>query len=128
MLILNKLLDRELCFGLRLSEFRCKCNEKSCRSVLVNPKLLRAYEKFRRAVGKPLKINSGFRCFVHNMREHGAILSRHTAGDAIDISYTNFKDLFTPEEVIKMLKEAGFTYILHYIEEDFFHADVRELN
>lgn len=126
MLIFNKHLDRELCFGLKLSEFQCKCNEKSCRSVLVNPKLLRAYEKFRKAVGKALKINSGFRCFIHNLNEHGATLSRHTVGDAIDIDYHSFKALFTPEEVIKMLKDAGFTFVLHYIEEGFFHADVRE--
>lgn len=126
MLIFNKFLDRELCFGLRLSEFSCKCNESSCRSVLVNPKLLRAYEKFRREIGIALKINSGFRCFIHNKRIGGAALSHHTAGDALDINYTNFKDLFTPDEVIRMLKACGFTYVHYYAEECFFHADVRE--
>lgn len=126
MLIMNKLLDRELCSGLKLSEFRCKCNEDSCRSVLVNPKLLRAYEKFRKAVGKPLTINSGFRCFIHNQRVGGAALSRHTAGDAIDISYRSFKDVFTPDEVRAMLLEAGFTFVKYYENECFFHADVRE--
>lgn len=127
-LIFNKLLDRELCFGLKLSEFRCKCNEESCRSVLVNPKLLRAYEKFRKAIGKPLRINSGFRCFIHNKRIGGAALSHHTAGDAIDIDYHNFKNLFEPHEVTKMLRDAGFTFIKYYEAEYFFHADVREDN
>lgn len=126
MLIFAKFQDVELCPGLKLSEFRCKCNEESCRSVLVNPKLLGAYEKFRKAVNKPLRINSGFRCFIHNMREHGAPLSRHTAGDAVDIDYHSFKNLFEPNEVIKMLRKAGFTFIKHYVQEDFFHADVRE--
>jgi uncharacterized protein YcbK (DUF882 family) len=94
--------------------------------VLINPKLLRAYEKFRKAVGKPLKINSGFRCFIHNQRIGGAPLSHHTAGDALDIDYSTFKNLFEASEVVKMLRAAGFTFIKHYPEQDFFHADVRE--
>jgi len=126
MLIMHKEIDRELCFGLKLSEFRCKCDEDSCKSVIVNPKLLRAYEKFRKAVAKPVTINSGFRCFIHNKRVGGAALSRHTAGDAIDISYRSFKDLFTPDEVREMLLAAGFTFIKYYQAECFFHADVRE--
>lgn len=125
-LILNKFLDRELCFGLKLSEFRCKCTNDSCKSVIVNPKLPKAYEKFRKAVGRPLKINSGFRCFLHNLAIGGAALSHHTAGDAVDIDYHNLKNLFDPPEVTKMLRAAGFTFIKYYPEECFFHADVRE--
>lgn len=126
MLIYSKFSDRQLCNGLKLSEFRCKCTEDSCQSVLINPKLLRAYEKFRKAVGKPLRVNSGFRCFIHNKRIGGAPLSRHTAGDAIDIDYSAFKNLFESPEVIKMLRAAGFTFIKYYAAEEFFHADVRE--
>jgi len=126
MLIFSKFLEVDLCEGLKLSEFRCKCNEKSCKSVLVNPKLITAYGKFRKKIGKALKINSGFRCFIHNLAVGGASLSRHTAGDAIDIDYGNFKNLFEVAEVKKMLRASGFTFIKYYPIEGFFHCDVRE--
>lgn len=45
-----------------------------------------ALEEIRRSVDRPFKINSGFRCYAHNMNVGGAITSRHMRGMAVDIS------------------------------------------
>ena len=39
----------------------------------------------RRAYGKPIGVNSGFRCPLHNSRVGGASQSQHIAGEAADI-------------------------------------------
>lgn len=64
------------------SEFTCgHCG------ALVGPtaQLLGALERLRAAVGKPLRIVSGYRCPVWNARVGGIRSSRHLRGDAVDI-------------------------------------------
>lgn len=44
-----------------------------------------ALEVIRAAVGKPVQVISGYRCPAHNRKVGGAVNSRHTWGDAVDI-------------------------------------------
>lgn len=118
----SKRLTKRLCTGLTLKEFRCRCNHESCRSTFYNTRLVEAYKKFRKLVGVPLNINSGFRCILHNFNEKGSALSRHTTGEAIDIRLDTLQHL-SREEIEFALKKAGFTFILFY--KTFVHADVR---
>lgn len=125
MLIILKTEEKQLCIGLTHEEFRCSCNHPSCRATLINPKLLNAFAAFRTKVAMNLHILSGYRCPLHNFEEKGAERSRHTAGDAIDIAYGQLKDKYTQDQITKLLKACGFTFILHYPKNGFVHADVR---
>jgi hypothetical protein len=54
-------------------ELACQC----CGEMCVWPEALDAIEALRRALGGPLRVNSGHRCAVHNARVGGAPLSMH---------------------------------------------------
>jgi len=73
-------------------------------------------------VGVPLKVNSGYRCIAHNFDVGGKSLSRHTVGQAIDISLKSL-DHLSNEEIEFAAKKAGFTFIKFY--KTFVHMDVR---
>ena len=47
--------------------------------------LVLALQALRDLIGKPIKINSGFRCITHNRRVGGEEGSFHTLGKAVDI-------------------------------------------
>ena len=66
-------------------EFACKGTNCCGHSAPISPLLIDALEKLRAIVGKPLVINSGFRCKTHNAKIGGAVDSRHTFGDAADV-------------------------------------------
>jgi hypothetical protein len=67
-------------FGLK--EFRCRCCGRSDAAVA----LVFWLETFRRAVGRPLVINSGFRCPVRNVAVGGSVNSRHLIACAADVA------------------------------------------
>jgi len=56
--------------------------------VLVNMKLVaeRCFEPIREFYGKPIKVNSFYRCDALNKAVSGSATSQHTQGKAIDIS------------------------------------------
>lgn len=65
-------------------EFACKCG---CGAKNINHDLVVILEKIREHYGKPVRINSGVRCAVHNARVGGAANSQHLAkyANAVDI-------------------------------------------
>lgn len=70
------------------SEFRCKCDAAGhpLHDTVVSPHLIKHLEDLRAIKGgKPLRINSGYRCVMHNLHVGGAGGSRHVVGDAADI-------------------------------------------
>ena len=111
------------CKGLTSKEFACKCETESCRATIISKRLIKAFASFRELVGVPLRINSGFRCTLHNFMEKGSPLSRHLLGQAIDISLKSLNHL-SNNDIEFALKNAGFTYIKFY--KTFVHADVRK--
>lgn len=56
-----------------------------CGRCDLHPLLVPKLELLRAAVGRPLRVVSGFRCVVHNRQVGGARRSRHLLGEAVDV-------------------------------------------
>ncbi len=99
------------------SEFACPC----CKVVKVSPDLIEKLNELREAFGKPLVINSGYRCVQHNKAVGGARDSSHLTGEAVDINIHPF----TGKEKHKLLYLAIWKFSGVGIAKSFFHFDVR---
>lgn len=71
------------------TEFACKCGGRytNCRRIRVHRALLLALTEYREAVGRPVRIASGYRCPSWNQRQGGASSSQHLYGAAVDVEY-----------------------------------------
>lgn len=107
----------------KVSEF--SCHGKGCCSVTkIDSKLVEYCQKIREHFGKPVTINSGYRCEKHNKSVGGASKSKHVYGMAADIVV---KDV-TPAEVAKYAESIGILGIgLYETKKDgyFVHIDTR---
>jgi len=65
-----------------LEEFECPC----CNRVMISPILFAKLVFIRERFNKPIIIDSGYRCRLHNIEIGGAINSRHMKGMAFDIA------------------------------------------
>jgi len=66
-------------------EFRCNhCAKLHPSGVMPPAQLIEWLEEIRAHFGKPVHINSGYRCPIHNAAVDGVPDSRHLAGDAAD--------------------------------------------
>jgi uncharacterized protein YcbK (DUF882 family) len=65
------------------AEFQCKCG---CGYNTVDAELITILEDVRSHFKKPVRINSGARCFKHNASEGGRPTSQHLIGRAADIT------------------------------------------
>ncbi|MHA1840418.1 MAG: D-Ala-D-Ala carboxypeptidase family metallohydrolase [Candidatus Heimdallarchaeota archaeon] len=103
-----------------LNEFRCKCG---CEEVSVDTRLLEVLTDVRTYFNLPIKVNSGFRCVVHNKSIHGSSKSKHLIGIAADIVV---KGLTSQDEVADyLLNKYSDTFgIGRYNGRT--HIDVRE--
>lgn len=54
--------------------------------------LFKHFEKLRVTWGKPIHIESGYRCVIHNQREGGALLSVHVFGLALDLKFASIEE------------------------------------
>ena len=64
----------------------------------------------RERYGKPIKVNSGFRCLVHNKTVGGVPNSQHMKGEAADIipvSSEKIKVKSELERLVKIIEELG---------------------
>lgn len=105
------------------SEFLCK-GSGCCSSGKIDDDLIEILQKIRDHFGKPVHINSGYRCPKHNEKVGGAPGSYHTYGQAADISV---KDT-APAEVAKYAESIGVLGIgLYETDSDgyFVHVDTR---
>lgn len=68
-------------------EFRCKCCGELPPSARANIEALAAnvLDPAREKLGKPIRMNSGYRCPRHNLAVGGVKNSQHMAGEAADI-------------------------------------------
>jgi uncharacterized protein YcbK (DUF882 family) len=82
-LIFNGNNHRSLSRNLTSKECACPC----CGYAIVNVDTVIAFEAIRKIVGKPLKVNSWYRCPKHNDTEKGAEYSKHLIGVAADLDW-----------------------------------------
>jgi hypothetical protein len=115
---LHKSLDIELAPGLNTKEFKCRCVNPNCHYTLVGPRLINSWLIVRLKFAKKLKINSGFRCQKYNAAVGGVDESKHTTGEAIDISREGFKSLEIT--YLKELLVKNFDTVIEY--SDFYHC------
>ncbi len=64
------------------NELACKC----CGRLALHPQFLEKLEHVRALYGKPMAINSGYRCEVHNTLIGGVSSSAHLDGNAVDVA------------------------------------------
>lgn len=87
------------------AEFECKCG---CGRANMEPAFLARMETLRAAFGKPIFINSGYRCPSYNRRiSPTGIDGPHTTGQAADID-VNRGDAF---RLLQLAMNHGFTGI-----------------
>lgn len=113
----------KLSANFKVSEFACK-GSGCCSTVLIDEKLVEYLQKIREHFGKPVTINSGYRCGTHNKKVGGATGSRHTKGQAADIVIAGVK----PAEIAKYAESIGVLGIgLYETAKDgfFVHIDTR---
>lgn len=108
----------KLSTNFKVKEFDCKCG-KYCKVTVVHPELVEKLQKLRNHFGKPVIINSGYRCAPHNRNVGGAAASQHLFGKAADIVVKGV----SPEEVARVASSIGFTGIGVY--NTFTHVDIR---
>ena len=105
----------------KVSEFACKhCGENK-----IDQRVLNMAQVIREELGVPVKVNSGYRCPVHNANVGGAKKSNHMKGLAADLSCSlGAKALFA---AIANLKAKGklpdLQYAIWYGKKNFVHID-----
>ena len=100
-----------------VKEFECKCGK--CKTTLIDSKLVTYLQLIRNHFGKPVNINSAYRCADHNKAVGGASKSKHTLGQAADIVVQGVE----PKEVAKYAESIGIKGIGLY--DTFTHVDTR---
>lgn len=102
-------------------EFKCKCGE--CQ-LAFETQLGEKLDELRGQFGKPLIVNSGYRCIEYNKTVDGAAKdSQHTHGTAADITCKDFTKE-DKEKIIQLARKLGFKGIgIHY--NSFVHVDMR---
>ena len=100
----------------KISEF--KCNDGS-QEIMLEYELVKLLQKLRWVVGKPIKINSGYRTKTYNHKVGGSPRSQHLLGRAADIVVEGY----TPSQIAELADQLGFDGIGIY--DTFCHVDVR---
>lgn len=90
----------------------------------MSPKLIDGLESLRRAFGgKPVVVNSGYRCPRRNVAVRGALNSQHVLGNAADVFISGVE----PLEVAHVASEISeFRGIGVSPVPPFIHLDVRQ--
>ena len=108
-----------------IREFQCKGIDCGCETTLHDPELSSYLQQIRSHFGKPLRISSGYRCDKHNQAIGGAAGSRHTKGQAADVTM----DGVDASELAKYAQQIGVKGIGLYGPEEgnFIHIDTRSI-
>ncbi len=112
--------DIKLSDNFSSKELDCK-GYKCCSSTIIDNRLITYLQQIRNHFGKPVIINSGYRCPTHNSSPQvgGAKNSYHTKGQAADIVVQGVE----PKEVAKYAESIGVKGIGVY--STFTHIDTR---
>lgn len=99
------------------TEFACRC----CNMLLVQPELINKLEALRSPAGRPVLVNSGYRCPAHNRAVGGTANSYHLQGMAADIVVPGLP----VAQLAKLTEQVCFDGIGIYQEQGFVHVDIR---
>lgn len=86
--------------------------------------LLSVLDDLREEFCKPIIINSFYRDYAHNLRVGGVKTSKHLCGAAVDITSTDFDNLY--QVVIHATKQNW--RVLPYIKRKFLHLELIRYN
>ena len=113
----------------KIKEFECKCGCDMPLEVYENIiKLASQLQFLRDYTGRPITINSAYRCPDHNAKVGGSKTSQHLLGKAADITIQSLK----PAEVYALIEELiDMGHMLQgglglYEEKGFVHYDIRK--
>lgn len=107
--------DFPLTENFNLREFQCAC----CGQVKLHPLLVYQLQLLRERIGKPILVNSGYRCPKHNAAVGGAPQSYHLRGMAADIQVSGI----SAPRLAAWAETLGFGGIGTY--PGFVHVDLR---
>jgi len=101
-------------------EFACPC----CGTCLMDRDFMIALNQLRLIAGRPIKINSGYRCAKHNKAVGGASHSQHLVGRAADIVIAGLtlNEMVELAERIDVFCNGGIGV---YPQAGFIHVDSR---
>ena len=111
----------------KLKEFECKCGCDMPLEVYENIiKLASQLQFLRDYTGRPITINSAYRCPEHNAKVGGSKTSQHLLGKAADITIQSLK----PAEVFVLIEDLiDMGHILQGglgLYDTFVHYDIRK--
>ena len=109
---------QRLAANFKSTEFDCK-GRGCCSITLVDDKLVKHLQQIREHYGKPVYINSGYRCGKHNKAVGGAAKSQHMNGKAADVVVKGI----SPRSVAEYAEQIGLKGIGVY--SSFCHLDTR---
>lgn len=115
-------MSEQLTRNFKRSDFACQGENCCDHSAPVHPDLARGLQELRDKAGKPIMINSAFRCNKHNKSIGGAKNSYHTKAMAADIKSPILKpkELHAIAEDIPVFRNGGIGLYKWGI-----HVDVR---
>ena len=89
-------------------EFACRCCGELPPFARENIEALvrNVLDPVREKLGKPIQVNSGYRCKNHNLEVGGVKNSQHLVGEAADIAPVHGAG-FTVQELADAIKENG---------------------
>ena len=99
-----------------LSEDRTVVSERVCtearqQAALTAPLVKEVLDPLREKYGKPIRVNSGYRCKHHNLEVGGAVGSQHMKGEAADVApaalVSGFKIQDELAKMVAIIKENG---------------------
>ena len=93
--------------------------DKPGSGLTMDPVVLGMIDAARKAYGKPIKVNSGFRTPEHNSKVGGVSNSSHLKGLAIDIACSDSNERFL---LLGALLKVGFKRL--GVGTSFIHVDV----
>jgi len=119
-------MDQRLSKNFSLDEFKSKDGAETPPDVLENlQKLAKNLEVIRAEIGKPIKINSGYRSPAHNKAVKGEKNSFHVKGKAADIVVTGLTPTQLAAIIFKLIEEKKISHGGVGIYPTFVHYDIR---
>jgi len=108
------------------NESELSCNGAECAGLNnvgagISPRLMNVLDAIRERIGKPITIDSGYRCPMHNREVGGVPNSQHCDGTAADLTY----DGIDVDYLAQVAEDCGADGIGKYWSQNFVHVDVR---